>query len=81
MSDADEEEETREVTVDVPAKEPQEKWVGDHREERRTTSIADGPAIAFTGEVVRVYDDEYDEYVELTHRELAIVLADIYDIE
>ena len=69
----------REVTIDVPEKEQQERRPALHEsEEKRGVSLRDGPAVAFTYDGVRVYDDSYDEFVELSNRELVEVLASIY---
>lgn len=70
---------TREVAVDVPAKERQERQPPLHGpEEHRSVSVQDGPAVAFTHDRVRVYDDSFDEFVELSNRELLEILARIY---
>lgn len=71
--------ESREVTIDVPEKERQERRPALHEpEEKRGVSLRDGPAVAFTYAGVRVYDDSYDEFVELSNRQLVEVLASIY---
>lgn len=71
--------ETREVTIDVPEKERQERRPALHEpEEKRGVSLRDGPAVAFTFDGVRVYDDSCDEFVELSNRELVELLASIY---
>lgn len=71
--------ETHEVIIDVPEKERQERRPALHDpEEKRGVSLHDGPAVAFTYAGVRVYDDTYDKFVELSNRELVEVLASIY---
>lgn len=70
---------TREAAVDVPVKERQERRPALHEsEEKRGVSLHNGPAVAFTYAGVRVYDDSYDEFVELSNRELVELLASIY---
>jgi hypothetical protein len=71
--------ETREATVDVPVKEHQKRRPALHESEgKRGVSLRDGPAVAFTYDGVRIYDDSYDEFVELSNRELVELLASIY---
>lgn len=73
--------ETREATIDVPVKERQDRRPPLHEsEEKRGVSLHDGPAVAFTYDGVRVYDDSYDEFVELSNRELVELLASIYGV-
>lgn len=74
--------ETREVTIDVPEKERQERRPAIHEsEEKRGIWLQDGPAVAFTFDGVRVYDDSYDEFVEISNRELVELLASIYGMD
>lgn len=75
-------ESAREATIAVPEKERQERRPTIHGpDENRGVSLHDGPAIAFTYDGVRVYDDSYDEFVELSNRELVELLATIYGMD
>lgn len=71
---------TRTVTLQIPEKEPETRKSFHDRDERRTISIPDGPTIAFTESVVRVYDDGWNEFIPLTYRELAELLSDAYTV-
>lgn len=71
-----------EVTVDAPEKDRQTRQPALHEaDERHVTSLNDGPAVAFTRDSVRVYDSSLDEFVELKNRELAVLLASIYNLD
>jgi hypothetical protein len=72
----------REVTIRIPEREPEERSPALHdREEHRSISLHDGPAIAFTTNETRIYDSNYDEFIPLSHRELVEILAAAYDID
>jgi len=71
----------REVTIQIPDKEAVERKPALHEgEERRTISLRDGPAVAFTSNEVRIYDSEYDEFVPLENSELVELLAAAYGL-
>lgn len=71
----------REVTIQIPEKEREERQPALHeREEHRSVSIQDGPAIAFTNNETRIYDPEWEEFVPVSHQELIELLAAAYDI-
>lgn len=69
----------REVAVSVPEKERQVRQPPLHGpEEHRSVSLQNGPVIAFTNDAVRVYDNSFEEFVELSDHELLAILARIY---
>ncbi len=73
--------ETKTVSVEVPVRDITERRPAIHHgEEQRGMSLSDGPAIAFTQNAVRLYDDSFDEFVELSNVELIKLLASIYEI-
>lgn len=68
-----------EVTVEVPYKQLQKRRPAIHEgEERRSVSLRDGPALAFTRDAVRLYDDLWDTFREFSNRELIEILARVY---
>lgn len=71
---------TRTATLQIPEKEPETRKSFHDRDERRTISLPDGPTIAFAESVVRVYDENWNEFIPLTYRELVELLADAYNI-
>lgn len=70
----------KEVTIEVPEKEPTARTAGPHNpDEHRTVSLKDGLSIAFADNEARVYDPNWDRFIQLSYEELITILGAAYE--
>lgn len=73
---------TKTVEVEVPRGKVTERRGSLHEpEERQKVSLQDGPSIALTHRAIRVYDPDFNEFVELDLSDLTLLFARIYDMD